>query len=242
MFQVIDTTWENLQITEHKSVKRSFHTSAWFVLCNLIADYLEVTLASHLEQPHTLSTFSISNRFLIFIIWFTFFFCCKKFKVNFCLILTKGESTVLRSSSGPQWWPFETCGTKSTWISNYSSSHSRIYLRQNVSHTAGRVPTDPTTLSCSWDNRSGRGETECARMTRTQSEREREREKRRDRETEREKQEESCCKKCLGVKKSTLGKKATNCCFWYHVSNLGTQGVIFQYFVDCLQVSPREFH
>ena len=39
--------------------------------------------------------------------------------------------------------------------------------RQNVSHTAGRVPTDPTTLSCSWDNRSGRGETECARMTRT---------------------------------------------------------------------------
>ena len=51
--------------------------------------------------------------------------------------------------------------------SNYSSSHSRIYLRQNVSHTAGRVPTDPTTLSCSWDNRSGRGETECARMTRT---------------------------------------------------------------------------
>ena len=50
---------------------------------------------------------------------------------------------------------------------NYSSSHSRIYLRQNVSHTAGRVPTDPTTLSCSWDNRSGRGETECARMTRT---------------------------------------------------------------------------
>ena len=51
--------------------------------------------------------------------------------------------------------------------SNYSSSHSRIYLRQNVSHTAGRVPTDPTTFSCSWDNRSGRGETECARMTRT---------------------------------------------------------------------------
>ena len=34
--------------------------------------------------------------------------------------------------------------------------------RQNVSHTAGRVPTDPTTLSCSWENRSGRGETVCA--------------------------------------------------------------------------------
>ena len=29
--------------------------------------------------------------------------------------------------------------------------------RENVSHTAGRVPTDPTTLSCSCDIRSGGG-------------------------------------------------------------------------------------
>ena len=39
--------------------------------------------------------------------------------------------------------------------------------RQDMSHTAGRVPTDPTTLSCSWDNWSGGGRLILWRMTRT---------------------------------------------------------------------------
>ena len=49
--------------------------------------------------------------------------------------------------------------------SKYSSSHSRIYPKtERVTHTAGRVPNDPTTLSCSCDNRSGGGGggTDCA--------------------------------------------------------------------------------
>ena len=81
--------------------------------------------------------------------------------------------------------------------------HSGIYiLGQNVSHTVGKVPTNPTTWSCSWNNQSRSWNVpvsndiyiyiyiERERERERETEREREREMRDERERERERERE----------------------------------------------------
>ena len=53
LFEVINTTWDNLQIATHKSVSFTLHMY-WFVLCNL---QIISGCVYHLEQLHAQSPF-----------------------------------------------------------------------------------------------------------------------------------------------------------------------------------------
>ena len=67
LLALINTNWENLQITKHKSVRALFCSPDWFVLCDL-----QIFSASvyHLEQSHARSLFLFPTVFGITLIPF----------------------------------------------------------------------------------------------------------------------------------------------------------------------------
>ena len=60
---MINTTWENLQIAKHKSVRWAERTPNWFVLYDLqiFSGSSSWGSVDHLQQPQAQSLFSISN-------------------------------------------------------------------------------------------------------------------------------------------------------------------------------------